>query len=102
LAQQAKTAFIVGIPDGDPAKQRSVLSTQTVELTTVFVKDRKQAVEVAKQLADQGCKFFELCSSFGHSGAAEIAEAVKGKAMVGAVRFDLSPVWGGKSADEVF
>jgi hypothetical protein len=99
---QAKAAFIVGVPDGDPTKQRSVLATDTIELTTVFVKNREQAIEVAKELADQGCKLIELCSSFGHSGAGKIAEAVKGKAMVGAVRFDLTPAFGGKSADEVF
>jgi hypothetical protein len=68
----------------------------------VFVKDCEQAVEVAKELADKGCKFIELCSSFGHSGAGKIAEAARGKAMVRAVHFDLTPTFGGKSADEVF
>jgi hypothetical protein len=68
----------------------------------VFVKDREQAIEVAKELTDQGCKLIELCSSFGHSGAGKVAEAVKGKAMVGVTRYDLTPTLGGVSADEIF
>jgi hypothetical protein len=32
MTQKAKAAFIVGIPGGDPTKQRSVLATDTVEL----------------------------------------------------------------------
>jgi hypothetical protein len=72
-----------------------------LELTTVFVKDRDQAVEVAKQLVDQGCGAVELCGGFGHAATAKVAEALKGKAAVGAVRFDFHPLLG-KSADEVF
>jgi hypothetical protein len=102
MIQKAKAAFIAAVPDGDLTKQRSVLTTDSLEVTTVFVKDREQAAEVANQLADQGYKFIELWSSFGYSAAGKIAEAMKGKAMVGVVRCDLTATLGGKSADKVF
>ena len=102
MAQQAKGAFIVMAgPDSDPTKHRSVIANSMIELTTVFVKDRDQAVEVARQLVGQGCGAIELCGAFGHAATAKVAEVLKGKAAVGAVRFDFHPLLG-KSADEVF
>ena len=72
MTQQAKVAFIaMGGPESDPTKHRSVIANSMLELTTVFVKDRDQAVEIAKQLADQGCKAIELCGGFGHTAVAK-------------------------------
>jgi hypothetical protein len=67
MGQRTKGAFMVMIPDADPSKHRSTLATEMLELTTVFVKDQDQAAEVAKQLAEQGCRAIELCGGFGQS-----------------------------------
>jgi hypothetical protein len=101
MAQQIKAAFIALIPGSDPAKHRSTIATEMLELSTVLVKDREQAVEVAKQLAEQGCGLIELCGGFGFVATAKVADAVRGKAAVGAVRFDIHPAFG-KSGDEMF
>ena len=42
-------------------------------------------------MADKGCTAIELCGGFGIRGTYLVQEAVKGKARVGAVRFDLHP-----------
>ena len=97
-----KLAFMAIVPGADPKKHRSVITTEFAELITQIVGDKDQAVKVAKQLAEEGCAAIELCGGFGHSGAARVAEAVRGKASVGVVRFDIHPVLGGKSGDEVF
>ena len=58
------------------------------------------AVEEAKRLADEGFVALELCAGFGIQGQAEIMKAVEGKMLVGAVRFDNHPAYGGISGDE--
>jgi len=97
-----KLAFMAIVPGADPEKHRSVITTEFAELITQLVGDKDQAVKTAKKLADEGCAAIELCGGFGHIMAARVAEAVRGKAGVGVVRFDLHPVLGGKSGDEVF
>jgi len=101
MAAKAKMAFMVLVPDADSAKHRCTLTTGLVELTMVFVANMSQAVDMAKQLADQGCGIIELCGGFGHSMTGKIADAVRGKAMVGSVRFDVHAAFG-KSSDEIF
>jgi hypothetical protein len=97
-----KGAFLaMAGPDSDPTEHRAVVANSMIELIVVFVKDRDEAVEVAQQLVDQGCGAIELCGGFGHAATAKIAEALKGKAAVGAVRFDFHPLLG-MSADSVF
>jgi hypothetical protein len=96
-----KAAFMAIIPDADPAKHRAVISTEFAELTVVLVPNMQQAIEKAKQLAEEGCVVLELCGGFGHSMTGKIAEAVKGKMPVGAVRFDFHGALG-MSADQVF
>ena len=61
-----------------------------------------QAEALAKELVEQGIEAIELCGGFGNKGTARIADAVAGKAAVGAVRFDIHPGLGGKSGDEIF
>jgi hypothetical protein len=97
-----KLAFMAIVPGSDAEKDRSVLTTEFVELITQLVPDRDAAVKKAKQLADEGCAAIELCGGFGHLGTAKVVEAVAGKTSIGVVRFDLHPVLGGKSGDEVF
>lgn len=97
-----KLAFMAVVPGADPEKHRNVITTDFVELVTQLVSDRNQAVAKARQLADEGCSAIELCGGFGHLGTAKVVEAVAGRTSVGVVRFDLHPVLGGKSGDEVF
>lgn len=97
-----KLAFMAIVPGADPDKHCSTLTTEFVELITQLVPDKGQAIEKAKKLADEGCAAIELCGGFGHIATAEIVKAVQGKTSVGVVRWDLHPVLGGKSGDEVF
>ncbi len=97
-----KLAFMAIVPGADPEKHRNVITTDFVELITQLVPDKDTAVEKARQLADEGCSAIELCGGFGHLGTARVVEAVAGKTSIGVVRFDLHPVLGGKSGDEVF
>lgn len=97
-----KAAFIFLAPDVDPEKDRSTVSTPEVELTAVAAKNYAEARQVAEKLVAEGVVAVELCGGFGNKGTAMIAEAVAGKAAVGAVRFDSHPGLGGKSGDELF
>ena len=97
-----KAAFVFVAPDVDPQKHRATVVTPQVELTAVAVRDYTQAVEVCQALVEEGIVAIELCGGFGHSGAARVAEAVKGKAAVGVVRFDCHPGLEGKSGDDLF
>jgi hypothetical protein len=101
MAPQAKMAFMAIVPDADVKKHRSTMVTGLVELIIQFVPNMSQAIEMAKQLADQGCGVIELCGGFGHSMTGKIADAVRGKAAVGSVRFDVYAPFG-KSSDEIF
>ena len=99
--QKMKMAFMLFSLGSDPSKHRSVISTDIMDFTTVMIPDRNQAVAEAKRLADDGNNVIELCSGFGHSITAMVADAVKDKAMIGAVRFDFVPFLG-QSGDKIF
>jgi len=100
---QFKAAFLFVVPDADPNEHRVVISTPSVlELIVVGVKNYSQAVQVSKELVEQGVSAIELCAGFGQKGVAKIAEAVGDKAKVGVVRFDPHPALGFKSGDEMF
>jgi len=101
MPPQAKLAFMALVPDADPEKHRHTMITGLVEFTVQLVNSMNQAIEMAKKLADQGYSIIELCGGFGHSMTGRIADAVRGKAAVGSVRFDLHAAFG-KSSDEVF
>jgi hypothetical protein len=101
MAPQAKMAFMALVPDADAAKHRSTIATGLVELIIQFVPNMGEAIEMAKQLADRGYGVIELCGGFCHSMTGKIADAVRGKAAVGSVRFDLHAAFG-KSSDELF
>jgi hypothetical protein len=97
-----KVAFIFLAPDSDPSKHRSIISTpEALDLTVVGVKDYDQAAQIAWELADQGVKAIELCGGFGNQGLARVARAAGNKAVVGAVRFDIHPLLGFKSGDDL-
>lgn len=95
-------AFIFIAPGADPALHRSVVKTPGVELTSIEVSTYEEGVAAAVEMADAGCSAIELCGGFGIRGTYLVQEAVKGRARVGAVRFDLHPGLDCKSGDELF
>lgn len=95
-------AFIFVAPEVDYKTHRTVVDTPMVELTVAGVKNYSEAVEVAKELVKKGVKAIELCAGFGNEGIALISKAVKGKASVGAIKFDHHPGFDFKSGDELF
>jgi hypothetical protein len=97
-----KAAFLFVAPNVDPSVHRQTVVTPQVELTAVAVNDYAQAVEVCRQLVDEGIVAIELCGGFGHVGTARIAEAVGDRAAVGVVRFDNHPGLEFKSGDALF
>lgn len=97
-----KAAFIFVAPEADPAQHRAHVDTPVVKLTVVGVKNYAEAVAAARALVDEGVTAIELCAGFGNEGTAMISNAVKGKAQVGAVRFDAHPGLDFKSGDAVF
>ena len=96
-----KMAFMAIVPDADPDKHHTTLSTDFVELVIQLVANMGQALDRAKQLAEEGFGVIELCGGFGHSMTGRSADAVRGKAAVGSVRFDIHAALG-KSSDGVF
>ncbi len=101
MASKPKMAFMALVPDADPQEHRCTMETGLVEIVFMFVANMDQAIDVAKQLADEGCSVIELCGGFGNSMTGKVADAVRGKAAVGAVRFDLHAAFA-KSSDEIF
>lgn len=97
-----KAAFIFVAPENDFNKHSAVIDSPVVELSVVGVKNYDEAEEVALKLVAEGVTAIELCAGFGNEGTARIAKAVKGKALVGAVRFDLHPAFDHRSGDDLF
>ena len=95
-------AFIFIAGGADPAVNRATVETPSVCLTAIGGSTYEQGVEAAIEMADTGCTAIELCGGFGIRGTYMVQEAVKGKARVGAVRFDLHPGLDNKSGDEIF
>lgn len=99
---KVNAAFIFVAPDVDYKTHRTVVDTPVVSLTVVGVKNYTEAVQVAKELVEQGVKAIELCAGFGNEGIALVSKAVSGRASVGAVKFDHHPGFDFKSGDEIF
>lgn len=71
------------------------------EMITVGVNSMEMAEAEAKKLAAEGIVALELCGGFGVLGHARIKEAVgDAPCIVGAVRFDHHPGYGGVSGDD--
>lgn len=96
-----KWAFIAVSKAAEGQIHKSVIRTSQREITTVLVSDYDTAVQVARQLVDEGAAMIELCGGVGHVGVARIAQAVPG-VPVGVVRFDTHPALEGKSGDDLF
>ncbi|MBU3075882.1 DUF6506 family protein [Clostridium estertheticum] len=99
---KVNAAFIFIAPEVNCKIHRTVLDTPVVNLVVVGVKSYKEAETIAIELVSQGVKAIELCAAFGNEGIALISKAVRGKASVGAVRFDHHPGFDFKSGDELF
>jgi len=98
-----KAGFMFLAPDADPSEHRVTISTPAVvELIVVGVSDYQQAIQVSKELVDQGVQAIELCAGFGQIGVAKVVQSVGDKAVVGVVRFDRHPGLEFKSGDEMF
>ena len=97
-----KAAFIFIAPENDLKKHRAVIDSPVVELSVVGVKSYDEAEKVAQELVAEGVTAIELCAGFGNEGTARITRAVKGRALVGVVRFDLHPAFDHQSGDEIF
>ena len=98
-----KAAFMFVAPDADPSDHRVTISTPAVvELIVVGVSNYQQAIQVSKELVDQGVQTIELCAGFGQIGVAKVVQSVGDKAVVGVVRFDRHPGFEFKSGDEMF
>lgn len=97
-----RAAFMFIAPQGDPQKHIATVTTPDVEVITVAVSNYAQACLAAEELVSKGCGAIELCGGFGSEGVAAVARAVRGKAVVGVVRFDHHPGLGHRSGDELF
>ena len=99
---KVNAAFLFVAPEVDYKIHRTVVDNPEGHLTVVGVKHYEEGVLVAKELVEQGVKAIELCAGFGNVGTALVSKAVRGKASVGAVKFDHHPGFGFKSGDELF
>ncbi|MCJ0587464.1 DUF6506 family protein [Enterococcus cecorum] len=95
-------AFIFLAPNADYKKNRSVVQTEAVDLTTVGAKDYADAILAAKDLVANGVNTIELCGGFGIEGIAQVKKAVGPEVAIGVVRFDNHPGLEFKSGDELF
>ncbi len=99
---KVNAAFLFVAPEVDYKIHKSIIDTPVVNLTVIGVKNYSEAVEVAKDLVNQGIKAIELCAGFGNEGISLVSKAVQGKASVGAVKFDCHPGFDFRSGDELF
>lgn len=97
-----QAAFIFIAPQGNAQQHVAKVATPEVEVTTLAVADYASACRAAEQLVGQGITAIELCGGFGNEGVAAVARAVRGRAVVGVVRFDHHPGLGHRSGDELF
>ena len=95
-----KVVFMFWNPGADPVKHKAVFDLGEAELVAIGVKNYDQAITTAKELVKDGAAAFELCAGFGNIGTARVAEAVPG-VPVGVVKFDIHPLLGAKSGDQV-
>jgi 2-keto-3-deoxy-6-phosphogluconate aldolase len=97
-----KAAFIFIAPETDEEIHKAIIDAPVVQLHVVGVKTYQEAEVVVRKLVEQGIEAIELCAGFGIEGVAKIKAAVKGKALVGVVRFDNHPGFEFRSGDDLF
>ncbi|HBF5711871.1 TPA: DUF6506 family protein [Clostridioides difficile] len=99
---KVNAAFIFIAPEVDYKTANSIIETPTVNLTVIGVSNYSEAEIIVQNLIDRGITAIELCAGFGNEGIARIAKVAKGKASVGAVKFDYHPGFNFKSGDTLF
>ena len=57
-------AFIFIAPGADPAKDRGLVETPSVRLTSIGVSTYEQGAAAAAEMAEAGCGAIELCGGF--------------------------------------
>ncbi|GMB00496.1 DUF6506 family protein [Pelosinus sp. IPA-1] len=97
-----KAAFIFIAPENDEKIHNAIINAPVVQLHVVGVENYQEGELVARRMVEQGIEAIELCAGFGIEGVAKIKAAVKGKAIVGVVRFDNHPGFEFKSGDDLF
>ena len=84
-----KGAWILMIPDADPAQHRAQIKTSKYEATIVLVMNCDQAVTVCRDLVHkEGVKSITLCPAFSNREVAKIEESVGEGIGVNACRSD--------------
>jgi len=100
---ELKLAYVYVAGGADPNKHRIEVPTpEGISIVAVGAKDYEQAVEVCKELVDNGVQMLELCPGFGNIGVGKVAEAVGDRAVIGVVRVDRLPALDCKSGDTLF
>ena len=95
-------AFIYVAPGCDPAKERTVIEGDSINMNVTGCATYAQAEEIAKEMVVKGCSAIELCAGFGNEGIARIQRAVGPDVAGGAVTFDFHPGLGFTSGDALF
>jgi hypothetical protein len=84
---------LILIEDGADSKtDRIVRNNGRVRKTIVFVSEPAEGPAIAIELADQGVELIELDGGFGSLWAAQIFEAISGRAAVGFVSFGIESI----------
>ena len=68
-------AFIFEAPETDPKADRMVIERGGLKTTIVAVPEASGVVRAARELAEEGVQFIELCGAFGPVWAGKVADA---------------------------
>lgn len=79
--------FIYTLGAEDSPQRVDHIGSQECELIAVGVASARDGAGVARWLLDQGVELVELCGGFGPAAQAEVAEALAGRAPMGAVTY---------------
>ncbi|WP_024912681.1 DUF6506 family protein [Chania multitudinisentens] len=96
-----KAAFIFVAPKSNAQTHSAWVNTEHVHVKTIAVSNYQQGCDILDGLYAEGIRAIELCAGFGHQGVARIVEAVAGRMAVGVVRFDIHPLLGFQSGDNL-
>ncbi len=86
-------AYIFISPGFDSSKNRMVMESPECRFTAVGLNPTKmeQVLPVAKQLAQEGVQFIELCGGFGPTWVTKVSEALGSNIPVGSSMY--GPEW---------
>jgi hypothetical protein len=80
-------AYIFVSPGFDAKQHVSMMESKDCrcKIVGIDIKHREHAIEVAKELVNEGVQLIEVCGAFGPLWIAKISEAIQGKVPVGGV-----------------